>query len=130
MRFQTITAKQLAKKLDGREYLHEITPEEEHEAAANALVVVFGMSDDLMEFCGAIDAEIDCYEGRTVYVNANGGIALDQNNNSGEAITAVWCAEGLDFAWLFDTAIPHEVFRVLEDGEHYCLGIVFDLNDL
>ena len=49
MEWRTMTAKQLAERLDGREYLSEITPEEEREAEANGLVAVYGYSDDNVE---------------------------------------------------------------------------------
>ena len=55
MSWQTMTAKQLAEKMDGREYMDEITPEEEREAYCNRLVAVFGYSDDCLEFAGYID---------------------------------------------------------------------------
>lgn len=123
-----LTQQQLAEKLDGREYLHEIMPDEEREAESNGLVVVFGFSDDNIEFCGAIDEEIGAYNGRTVYVTPNG--VYTDDSHGGRAITAVWCKEGYDFAWMFETDIPHIPFRILEDGEHFCLGIVFSVRDL
>lgn len=128
MSFYTMTAKQLAARLDGREYLKEITPEEEREAEANGLVVVYGFSDDNIEFAGAIYDEIGAYNGRTVYVTPNE--VYTDNTHGGRPLTAVWCKEGYDFAWMFETDIPHKTFRILEDGEHYCLGIVFSIDDL
>lgn len=109
MKYQTMTAKQLAARLDGREYLKEITPEEEREAEANGLVVVYGYSDDNVELAGSYYVE-----------------DLDAPNR----IRAVWCSPDTDFSWAFETDIPHETFRILEDGEHFCLGIVFALEDL
>ena len=40
--------------------------------------------------------------------------------------------EGLDpeYAWIYRTEIPHACFDILENGEKYCKGIVFSLNDL
>ena len=66
MSWQTMTAKQLAEKMDGREYMDEITPEEEREAYCNRLVAVFCYSDDCLEFAGYIDDEIGAFEGREV----------------------------------------------------------------
>ena len=42
-----MTKEELAATLNGREYNHEITKEEEAEARENGLVVIFGASDDL-----------------------------------------------------------------------------------
>ena len=126
--FVTMTTKRLAEILDGREYMNEITPDEEDTAWRNGLVVVYGFSDDNIEFAGAIDDEIGAYCGRTVYVTPDD--VYTDDTHGGTAITAVWCKEGFDFAWMFETDIPHETFRILEDGEHYCMGIVFSVKDL
>jgi hypothetical protein len=56
-------AKALAALLTGREYRQEITRAEEADAKAAGLVVAFGASDDLLEFRGAIDDEVGCYDG-------------------------------------------------------------------
>lgn len=138
---ENVTAKELAKMLDGAEYGLDDCAKEIELAKENGLVIVYGASDDLMEFCGAIYDEADVYGGRTVRINKTGVV----NQMAGEcalcpfyreamakfrAIKAVWCPEGTDFTWIYETDIPHEVFRVLEDGEHYCLGIVFSIDDL
>ena len=65
-------AKELAAKLNGREYCREITDEEVRQAKEAGLVVVFGASDDLIEFRGAIRDEGDCYDGREVLIDAKG----------------------------------------------------------
>ena len=130
MIWQTMTAKQLAEKMDGREYMNEITPDEEREAYCNRLVAVFGYSDDCLEFAGYIDDEIGAFEGRTVEINHDGVVSDEARFNGANQIKAVWCPEGTDFSWIIETNIPHESFRILEDGEHFCLGIVFCIDDL
>jgi len=35
-----------------------------------------------------------------------------------------------EYFWTIDTNIPHETFDILADGEKYCKGIVFSLNDI
>ena len=136
-------AKELAKILDGCEYGLEITPAMEMAANDSGLVVVFGASDDLMEFRGAILDEADVYEGGTVMLGKNALLKrpsclaerllcpyYEEAVRGCKKIKAVWCPKDTDFAWAYETDIPHEVFRVLEDGEHYCLGIVFSVEDL
>ena len=130
MSWQTMTAKQLAEKMDGREYMDEITPEEEREAYCNRLVAVFGYSDDCLEFAGYIDDEIGAFEVREVEIDYNDGIILDNFKTDKNRIRATWCPEGTDFSWVIETDIPHETFRILENGEHFCLGIVFCMDDL
>lgn len=34
------------------------------------------------------------------------------------------------FAWTYSTEIPHATFEIIEEGEKFCRGIVFDINDL
>lgn len=122
-----MTAKELANLLDGREYGREITKEEIAAAKAAGLVVVFGASDDLIEFRGAIDDEGGCFNGGTVYFDQDG---IAQEGEEREfSIEAVWCgSEG--YTWSYNADFPHKSFAILEDGEPYCLGIVFSLEDL
>ena len=140
-----MTAKEFAAMIDGADYGRELTAEEEAIAKENGLVVVFGASDDLIEFRGAIDDERGAYEGGEVYLNAGGLLKLPEcdidhepeqcpyyraEKKKAKKIRAVFCPAGTDFTWCYKTDIPNEVFRVLEEGEHYCLGIVFSMGDL
>lgn len=135
-----MTAKDLATKLSGRAYDAEITRDEAHEAAQAGLVVVYGYSDDNVELNGAIDDEVGCYEGGTILVTKSGvlltpdcgqddcpyfGIA----KRNAKAIAAKWHDDGSP-CWSFDTDIPHETFEIFEDGELFCVGIVFSVEDL
>ena len=128
MSFITMTAKDLAARLNGREYLNEITPDEELEAERNRLVAVFGYSDDCVEFAGYIDDEVGALEGRTMYIDREEETV--QENPANNAIAAVWCGEGEEAAWTCRTEIPHETFNIYEDGELFCVGIVFSMDDL
>lgn len=144
----TITAKELAEKLNGREYTEEITCEEGKLAKENNLVVVFGASDDLMEFRGAIDDEFDCYGGGTAYITQKGLLKsecddedcpyFEEKKAEATQILAVWCEEitcldDPDYTWQYRSAHlegKFETFDILADGEKYCKGIVFSLDDL
>ncbi len=128
---------EFAKILDGREYRYEITKEEEKLAKELGLVVVFGASDDLAEFREAIYDETGCYEGEDIYLTVNGLLedlecdckyaiaSRKQEESAAKKIEAVWDSEG--YSWIYKTDIPHATFNILEDGEKYCRGIVFDL---
>lgn len=129
MGFYTMTAKDLAAKLNGREYLNEITPEEEQEAETNGLVAVFGYSDDNVEFAGAIDDEVGAFEGTLVCIDDSEGVVPVGEGAPENAIKAVWSDAG-EPCWSFETSIPHETFNIYEDGELFCAGIVFSMNDL
>lgn len=138
-----MNAKELAAKLSGREYNCEITDAEAKQAKDAGLVVVFGASDDLIEFRGAIRDEGDCYNGGTGLIDTKGVLpSWDEASESEEAaqeyferkakartITALWAKEP-GYYWTYKTDIPHETFEIVEDGEPYCRGIVFALADL
>ena len=136
-------AKDLAAKLNGREYCREITDEEVRQAKEAGLVVVFGASDDLIEFRGAIRDEGDCYDGGTVLIDTKGVLpSWDEASESEESaqeyferkakartITALWAKEP-GYSWTYKTDIPHETFEIVEDGEPYCRGIIFNIGDI
>ena len=133
-----MTPFELAAILTGREYSEEITGTECAFAKAHGLVVVFGASDDLMEFRGAIDDELDAYEGTTAYLDSNGLLQNDCGNDEcphfanikakAQTVEAIWDRDG--YSWIFKTDIPHATFEIVEDDDKYCRGIVFALADL
>lgn len=134
---------ELAAMLNGREYRNEITREEAAEAKAAGLVVVYGASDDLMEFEGAIRDELGCYDGGTAFVDKKGLLDRGQiddgddeaiadfvtRKKTARTIEALWAKEP-GYSWTYKTDIPHQTFEIVEDGEPYCRGIVFALADL
>lgn len=138
-----MTAKELAEMLSGRETGNETTPREGLSARDAGLVVVYGYSDDNVEFRGAIDEEVGAYEGTTIYLTKDGlleepacGIAENiecpyfiQVREKAQTIKAVWHDEGGP-CWTFETDIPHETFTIMEDGEPWCIGIVFSMADV
>lgn len=139
-----MNAKELAALLTGREYRSEITKEEAAQAKAAGLVVVYGASDDLMEFEGAIRDEVGCYGGGSAKVDRAGIIpsfeSVDKDSeadlrdffkreNGGATIDAVWAGEA-GYSWIIRTELPHETFEIVEDGAPYCRGIVFALADI
>jgi hypothetical protein len=128
------------KLLEGRQYRDE-EPYSGFfkEMGANNLVAVYGASDDLMEFNGAICDEVDAYDGGTAYLNSTGLIENECDNyecphfeklkQSATTIEAIWHDTG-EVSWTYKTSIPHSVFTVMEDDEVYCRGIVFSLEDV
>ncbi|MEG1328388.1 MAG: hypothetical protein RSD99_26035, partial [Janthinobacterium sp.] len=128
--------------LTGREYGKEMVKEEEQQAKAAGLIVIFGASDDLMEFRGAITAEFNCYDGGMAHIDAK-GLLPDRENveddvelkdlfarqPSARSIEALWTAED-GYSWTYRTDVPHATFEIVEGGEPYCRGIVIDVADL
>ena len=147
--------KELADKLNGLKRPFKVTRELKAQAARDGLVIVYGASDDLMEFRGAIDDEAGVNDGGTVFISKNdiGFDVLEDSCECGETeclscfarqaikarlmpeppkIEAIWCGGGVgDPAWEYKTDIPHETFEVFEDEEElYCRGIVFSVSEL
>jgi len=129
--------KEFAQMLNGREYLDEISRKEELQAKELGYVVVYGQSDDLIEFSGAIKDEAGCFDGDKIYLDKDGlFVECDDNCKYSQAakakckvINAIWCGED-EWTWQYKTEIPHATFEIFEGGEKFCKGIVFDIKDL
>ena len=121
--------KEFANVLDNREYGYpQFTKEEIQIAKDNGFVIVYGASDDLIEFDGAISDEGDCFDGGLVWFNRER--VTDRPISVAErCIEALWRKED-DIAWTYKTDIPHETFMIYEDGEKYCRGIVFRIEEV
>lgn len=138
-----MTPKQIASELNGIEYTattHISSSRLAKEAKAAGIVIAYGMSDDLIEFDGAIHDELGACNGTEILLTSDG--LLQSKCHEGECcpyfdkikagaaiIEARWCAEP-GYSWTYRTTIPHETFEIVEDGEPYCRGIVFRLADI
>lgn len=140
---EQLTKEIVAKVLDGTEYGSEDIATLSSELKANGLVVATGASDDLLRFDGAIYDEVGACDGTTARVDKDGPIpdweSLDKDNeaevekyfqrkNGGKKVTAQRCVG--DYSWVIDAEVPYAVFDIMEDGEKFCRGIVFSINDL
>lgn len=133
MEVSGLDIKEFAKSINGREYSYSQFTEEELETAKeNGFVIVYGASDDLMEFEGAMRNEGYCCEGGNVYFNKNGVIDDNDVTSFDKCIKAIWRGEedddGQKIAWTYETEIPHETFMIYDGGEPYCEGIVFSID--
>lgn len=137
---RTMTAREMAELLNGREYGSEITDDEELIAKNSGLCVVFGASDDLVEFRGVFCDEVGSYNGSETPIDPKQGpIASHECDcdycgykaaiKSCHTLYADWCKVD-EYSWTFRLGIPHETFDITEDGETYCRGIVFKVSDL
>ena len=147
-------AQELAKLLNGRHYRKEISKAEAEQAKEDGLVVVFGVSDDLMEFRGATYDEEYVLDGHTdTYLDKEGTLKPVEDEIPTEfleryqllktfnemfpnKITAVWNGrDANEPSWRYVTDIPHHTFDITEQDDPgnwylYCKGIVFNLKDL
>ena len=123
-------ARTIAVMLDGMQY-----PKEKEDiwkaAEENGYTVVFGHSDDSVEFRSAVDGEFWVSSGGTVGNGLPGDICA----------TAVWCgkvngekvyilSEFTDKArniipWTYKANVPCEEFMIYEGASLFCMGIVF-----
>lgn len=136
-----MTKEELAGWINGRTRRNEITKAEENIAKKDGLVVVFGYSDDGIEFRGAIYDERDCYDGGTIHVHRDGLLGrhdeecscpfcgYEAQKKRCATIDALWDKE-IGYSWTYETIIPHASFDIMSDDDKFCRGIVFNLSDL
>lgn len=134
-----LTKEELASKLDGNEIYKELEGIDEKELKESKLIVMFGYSDDNVEMRGNIDDEISAYGRVTIRLNSNGIVTFPNDEscedcalyqkliNGAKEIEAEY---GDDGVWRFETEIPHSTFKIMEDGELFCIGIVFRADDV
>ena len=138
--------KSFAEKLNGREYRSEITSSECKYALDNNLLVIFGASDDLIEFRGVIDEEMDSYKKSNYFLlKAEDGFRIisqyewDELQSSIEEygiiiphkiITSYWSGGESKYFFSYFMSFPHENFNIMEDGKYYCQGVVINLNNV
>lgn len=144
-----MTKEELAARLNGSEYPMRIDTNFGAAIRDAHLGVVCGRSDDNVQFFGAIEDEVDAYQGVTVLFDQSGLIFNEPPNadlskengrkamrywldrmERGCEIKALWCDDASDYAWSFETDIPHAAFDVMDEGDRFCRAIVFSLLDL
>lgn len=133
-----MTPQELAQKLNGRECGDEITKQEEKQAKAAGLVVVFGYSDDNIEFRGAINEEVGMYDGGVVHVSRDKVFSDHEcdcehctyhtTRDTASKIDCKWCEN--DYSWFISADFPHATFDIMEDDEKFSRGIVYSVNDV
>lgn len=140
-----MSKEQFARELDGCEMHFKLSPFTKRCAIKEGIVIVYGASDDLVEFEGAINDEICHYENdNAILVDRKGvppprdqiedDVALEDffiRRKTAKKIFAYYDCD-FDYYWKFRTAIPHATFDVKETGEDklFCRGIVFSMEDL
>lgn len=136
--------KSFAEKLNGREYRSEITDSECKYALDNNLLVIFGASDDLIEFRGAIESEMNSYQISNFFLlKAEDDFRIISEYEWDElqsyvqdygiiiphkVIKSYWSGGESKYCFSYSMSFPHENFNIMEDGEFYCQGVVINLN--
>lgn len=155
------TIEDLAKLLNGNEYCDELQNEYkinvEELCKKNNWVVVFGYSDDLIEFRGFIDGEDGAWEGALYKLVKPGDFYLEdefeetykkskeykfvpieedelniiKNNNYKNTcvVEQLWCPNDSETSWQVNVkGAPFARFNLMDDGIVYCEAVVIDLN--
>lgn len=128
---------QLAVQLNGCDYREGPSEELIQYAKDNKLVIVFGYSDDGIEFRGALNDEFGAPG--LVHLDHRGFIKSECDDYScpyfkrlledSVTIESFW-DEKPNRIWSYKTKIPHSVFTMKEDGEEMAEGIVFSMEAL
>lgn len=142
METQKINRKQFAKLLDKRQYRNEMTMQEEKLAKENGLLVIFGASDDLLEFRGLISEEIPAYEGCSAFIIKNkiGELSVIEENKFKKYTTnkeveikipniriiADFNPTFIDTSWLISSEIENSSFDIFDGNDLFCRAIVID----
>ena len=133
-----MTTKELAALLNNTKYPVVISPELREIAKNSGLVIVYGYSDDLMEFDGVFYDEVDVIGGGLAYLTPAGVFkneCPEYDCPYYERLTRVAPSiEALldtpECLFEYNTKIPHEVFNVIDGDALYCRGIVFSFNEI
>lgn len=135
------TKETIAAALNGIEYPFRIPHQVIVDAKTAGLLIIYGASDDLMEFDGAFCDEVGCDGGGSALLDRKGLVQRDEDaddeaiadfvirKRKARKVEALWAKEG-DYSWTYATDIPHATFEIVEDGDPYCRGIVIDTADL
>jgi len=135
-------AAQFAERLNGREYCNEITKDEEAIAKAQNLIVCYGASDNLLEVRGVAYDEFGACDGTTIYM-LNGWFVSEPTRDELEVIhkfglefefkfqitiEAIWAPKTIRASWLITVEGAESYpFDIMEDGELFCRGVVFEI---
>ncbi len=142
-----MTKEQFAKLITGRSLGDELSKEEDALAKKNGLMVVFGASDDLIEFQGACYDEQSAPGGFLVspagfiypemtdddreVLERHGVLAAAKLKRAGAIkVEALWCAEKNGPDWTYLCSVPVATFDVMDDDSVYCRGIVIMLEEM
>ena len=129
-----MTREEFAKRLDGSAYPFELAPPDSIIAKQEGFVVVYGTSDDLVECEGCYEEEAGCFDGGIVSFDRNG--TSDDGEDHANLLEVYWCGKchnkaiTTDAAWEYRADFPVSTFKIYDDDELYCHGLVVDVRDL
>jgi hypothetical protein len=138
-----MTKDTLAALVHGRRHDHGLSIALTEGAKEAGLVIVMGGGEDYIELHGALEQEWGVYGAAEILLTREGifdthecgepcryfTAALKHAQRCGQTLRVVWNATTFP-TWHFQTTIPHATFDILEEGQVFCRGIVFHLDDI
>ena len=140
---------ELAQKLEAAnlQYRQDIPQELVTFAKENDLIIAYGLSDDILQFEGAVREDFGAWRGTLRYLlrAMNGDVLFIPDPRGNDYIDEhvaeqidcpyvelVWCPEDVDGnpSWLIKTKLPYTQFSIYEDGYLNCAGAVIDISNL
>jgi hypothetical protein len=145
-----MTVQEWAERLNGIEYPADELDNYADELKKDGIMVIFGYSSDLLVFAGVINAEINAWDGTVVYIGINNDgdikiaeirdlfndssfsgrreyikkiISIRAPQNEKRKVWASWHITSHDIE-------PAYSFDIMEDGELFCRGILFETKEL
>ena len=130
-----MTKEEAAEYLNGREYRNEVDRDFERRLKESGLLAVMGASDDIMCVYGVTNDEFYGPQ----YLNYK-GVAYNECEDNDcpyyhkikdtyPLIIPIWPNEEC-FQFKLSQNIPYSTFKIMEDDEVYCIGMVIDTADL
>jgi len=127
--------KAIAHKIDGIEYPARGIRELD---LPKGVVVAYGMSDDLLEFEGAISDEVGAFNGATVYISEGKIVSAAVCPECGRTFGNVICVSANwndtpgngEPCWTVHVNVPSHPFTIMENGEAFCKGVVFSTENV
>lgn len=137
-----MTKEELAAALDKIAYGEDIDKKLVRQAKEAGLVIMYGISDDLVELEGAINDEMGCYGGGDLLLTRDGFVGERDGEETDEELEEYLKAKKIakhiealrggndEAAWHFETEIPHATFTIMDGSYVQCRGLVFSIDDL
>ena len=103
------------------------------EAKQKGIVIGYGMSDDLFELDGAIRDEAGCWVGpgkKSITISFDKDGTSDDGKEHRNKVEIFWGEDPDGYCWSYSLDIPHAEFCFDDDGEPYCKGIIFHMEDM
>ena len=144
-----MTPQDFAALINRNQYLQELSPEQEDIARRNGFLVVFGQSDDRVEFRGVLYDEDGAYNACTLFLGVYKDLTVkrihseqvaDVKKYEGDTVKIIAIRVDKNFdgkveapLWTFSADYPQDKvaeFKVYEDEEVYGNGLVIKIGDL